>query len=85
MDTAHLSFVLVHGAWHGAFVWQNLLLRLRALGHTAAAWLGGGGVQPGRAAGGADERQQRAGPRLMPSARTAVRGAARLGRPLRWW
>jgi pimeloyl-ACP methyl ester carboxylesterase len=37
MDTAHRSFVLVHGAWHGAFVWQNLLLRLRALGHTATA------------------------------------------------
>jgi pimeloyl-ACP methyl ester carboxylesterase len=33
----HRSFVLVHGAWHGALVWRNVLSRLRALGHTATA------------------------------------------------
>jgi pimeloyl-ACP methyl ester carboxylesterase len=31
------SFVLVHGAWLGAFVWQDVLYRLRALGHVATA------------------------------------------------
>src|SRR5687768_3741014 len=37
MDTEQRSFVLVHGAWHGAVVWQDLLRRLRALGHIATA------------------------------------------------
>jgi pimeloyl-ACP methyl ester carboxylesterase len=37
IDAPHRSFVLVHGAWHGAWVWKDVLLRLRALGHTATA------------------------------------------------
>lgn len=36
-STRHRSFVLVHGAWYGAFIWQDVLRRLRALGHTATA------------------------------------------------
>jgi pimeloyl-ACP methyl ester carboxylesterase len=36
-STQRRSFVLVHGEWHGAFVWQDVLRRLRALGHTATA------------------------------------------------
>jgi hypothetical protein len=35
MNAARRSFVLVHGAWHGAFVWQNLLLCLGALPQTS--------------------------------------------------
>ncbi|WP_210386421.1 alpha/beta hydrolase [Methylobacterium soli] len=31
------SFVLVHGAWYGAWVWQDVLARLRGLGHVASA------------------------------------------------
>jgi pimeloyl-ACP methyl ester carboxylesterase len=31
------SFVLVHGAWYGAFIWRDVLRGLRALGHTATA------------------------------------------------
>ena len=27
------SFVLVHGSWHGAWCWYNIVARLRALGH----------------------------------------------------
>lgn len=37
MNTEQRSFVLVHGAWLGAFVWQDLLRRVRALGHIATA------------------------------------------------
>jgi pimeloyl-ACP methyl ester carboxylesterase len=37
MNTGHRSFVLVHGAWHGAYVWQSILPQLRALGHIATA------------------------------------------------
>lgn len=37
IDVPHRSFVLVHGAWHGAWVWKEVLARLRALGHTATA------------------------------------------------
>jgi pimeloyl-ACP methyl ester carboxylesterase len=36
-STQRRSFVLVHGEWQGAFVWQEVLRRLRALGHTATA------------------------------------------------
>jgi pimeloyl-ACP methyl ester carboxylesterase len=36
-DAPHRSFVLVHGAWHGGWVWRDVLARLRALGHTATA------------------------------------------------
>jgi pimeloyl-ACP methyl ester carboxylesterase len=36
-STRHRSFVLVHGAWYGAFIWQDVLRGLRALGHTATA------------------------------------------------
>lgn len=44
MNAAHCSFVLVHGARHGPFVWQNLPLRLRALGDTATDLTGLGDV-----------------------------------------
>lgn len=38
------SFVLVHGAWHGAWCWARVLPRLRAGGHVAhAATLTGSG------------------------------------------
>jgi pimeloyl-ACP methyl ester carboxylesterase len=30
------TFVLVHGAWHGAWCWQNLIPALEQLGHRAA-------------------------------------------------
>lgn len=36
-STRHRSFVLVHGAWYGAFIWRDVLRSLRALGHTATA------------------------------------------------
>lgn len=36
-STRPRSFVLVHGAWIGAYIWKDVLLRLRALGHTATA------------------------------------------------
>jgi pimeloyl-ACP methyl ester carboxylesterase len=31
------SFVLVHGAWYGGWVWQAVLAKLRGLGHVASA------------------------------------------------
>lgn len=31
------TFVLVHGSWHGAWCWQQLLPRLREAGHAAVA------------------------------------------------
>src|SRR5512138_645879 len=31
------AFVLVHGAWHGAWCWSRVLPGLRAAGHTAHA------------------------------------------------
>jgi pimeloyl-ACP methyl ester carboxylesterase len=37
MVTAKKTFVLVHGAWHGGWVWRDVLNRLRSLGHTATA------------------------------------------------
>jgi pimeloyl-ACP methyl ester carboxylesterase len=37
MDTAKKTFVLVHGAWHGGWVWRDVLPRLRSLGHVATA------------------------------------------------
>jgi pimeloyl-ACP methyl ester carboxylesterase len=37
MDTAKRTFVLVHGAWHGGWVWRDVLNRLRSLGHIATA------------------------------------------------
>jgi MFS family permease len=46
---------------------------------SGTARLDGGGVQPGRAVGGAGQRQHSVRPRLMPSVRTAVRRAARAG------
>ncbi|HWA80937.1 MAG TPA: alpha/beta fold hydrolase, partial [Acetobacteraceae bacterium] len=36
-DADRRTFVLVHGAWHGAWVWRDVLPRLRALGHEATA------------------------------------------------
>jgi pimeloyl-ACP methyl ester carboxylesterase len=33
----HCTFVLVHSAFQGAFSWRDVLVRLRALGHTASA------------------------------------------------
>jgi pimeloyl-ACP methyl ester carboxylesterase len=32
-----VRFILVHGAWHGAWCWYKVLPRLRALGHRAEA------------------------------------------------
>jgi pimeloyl-ACP methyl ester carboxylesterase len=37
MDTAQKTFVLVHGAWVGGWVWRDVLNRLRSLGHIATA------------------------------------------------
>jgi pimeloyl-ACP methyl ester carboxylesterase len=31
------SFVLIHGAWYGGWVWRDVLARLRGLGHVASA------------------------------------------------
>jgi hypothetical protein len=41
MDTGQRSFVLIHGAWHGTYVWQSILPQLRALGHIATAGMPG--------------------------------------------
>lgn len=41
------TFVLVHGSWHGAWCWFEVLPRLEAAGHTAVApTLPGHGVDP---------------------------------------
>jgi pimeloyl-ACP methyl ester carboxylesterase len=37
MSPTRKTFVLVHGAWIGGWVWRDVLNRLRALGHTATA------------------------------------------------
>jgi pimeloyl-ACP methyl ester carboxylesterase len=37
MDAVGKTYVLVHGAWHGAWVWRAVMPRLRALRHTATA------------------------------------------------
>jgi pimeloyl-ACP methyl ester carboxylesterase len=37
MRTAAKTFVLVHGAWHGAWVWDKLRAELAALGHDSLA------------------------------------------------
>ncbi|MEA3206227.1 MAG: hypothetical protein QOG92_1922 [Verrucomicrobiota bacterium] len=31
------TFVLVHGAWHGGWVWRDVVRHLSELGHTATA------------------------------------------------
>src|SRR5690348_12166926 len=31
------QFILVHGAWHGAWCWREVVPRLRACGHAAVA------------------------------------------------
>ena len=36
-STRKKTFVLVHGAWHGGWVWRDVLNRLRSLGHIATA------------------------------------------------
>jgi pimeloyl-ACP methyl ester carboxylesterase len=36
-DTAHCTFVLVHGAWQGAWAWDTIVPRLTAAGHAAIA------------------------------------------------
>jgi len=36
-DAQHRTFVLIHGAWYGAWVWREILPRLRALGYAATA------------------------------------------------
>jgi pimeloyl-ACP methyl ester carboxylesterase len=33
----HFNFVLVHGAWHGAWAWDAIVSRLKAAGHDAIA------------------------------------------------
>ena len=35
--TENRIFVLVHGAWHGGWVWRDVMERLRALGHMVTA------------------------------------------------
>jgi pimeloyl-ACP methyl ester carboxylesterase len=37
MDELPRTFVLVHGAWHGGWVWRDVLSGLRALGYRATA------------------------------------------------
>jgi pimeloyl-ACP methyl ester carboxylesterase len=37
MDTEKKTFVLVHGAWHGGWVWQGVMSLLRSLGHRGTA------------------------------------------------
>ncbi|MGC2822408.1 MAG: alpha/beta fold hydrolase, partial [Candidatus Sulfotelmatobacter sp.] len=34
---SRFTFVLVHGAWQGAWVWDTIVPRLRAAGHDAIA------------------------------------------------
>ncbi len=36
-NAAHRTFVLVHSGFLGGFAWRDVLVRLRALGHTATA------------------------------------------------
>lgn len=36
-DSANLTFVLVHGAWHGGWCWQKITPLLRAAGHDVFA------------------------------------------------
>jgi pimeloyl-ACP methyl ester carboxylesterase len=36
-NVQHRTFVLVQGAWHGAWVWRDVMPGLRALGHTVTA------------------------------------------------
>jgi pimeloyl-ACP methyl ester carboxylesterase len=37
MDEAGLTFVLVHGAWHGGWCWKKVVPLLRAAGHRVIA------------------------------------------------
>jgi hypothetical protein len=37
MDTEKKTFVLVHGAWHGGWVWQGVMTLLRSLGPRGTA------------------------------------------------
>ena len=37
MDSLAPTFILVHGAWHGAWAWETIVLRLEAAGHRAIA------------------------------------------------
>jgi len=37
MHSLRATFLLIHGVWHGAWVWQKLLLMLEAAGHQAFA------------------------------------------------
>ncbi|MDB5615899.1 alpha/beta fold hydrolase [Tardiphaga sp.] len=37
MAAAPATFILVHGAWHGAWAWDNVVPRLQAGGHRAIA------------------------------------------------
>ena len=37
MAMAKKTFVLIHGAWFGGWVWRDTLNRLRAVGHIATA------------------------------------------------
>jgi pimeloyl-ACP methyl ester carboxylesterase len=34
---AKRTYVLVHGAWHGGWVWRDIIPELRAMGHTVTA------------------------------------------------
>lgn len=34
---AHRTYLLIHGAWHGAWCWYKLMSRLERLGHTVIA------------------------------------------------
>jgi len=35
--TAGVTFILVHGAWQGAWAWDTIVARLEAAGHPAIA------------------------------------------------
>ncbi len=37
MSTSRRTFVLIHGAWHGGWVWRDVVPGLRALGHAVTA------------------------------------------------
>jgi pimeloyl-ACP methyl ester carboxylesterase len=36
-DLPRFTFILIHGAWQGAWAWETIVPRLRALGHEAIA------------------------------------------------
>jgi pimeloyl-ACP methyl ester carboxylesterase len=35
--SSRFTFILIHGAWQGAWAWETIVPRLEALGHDAIA------------------------------------------------